>query len=717
MRFSPFLRILGVFAAVLLGTPALWAGQEQDVTPGPVIYSPDVKIVARTYTMNAIPGGSANKSHLDGQWQCSRVASDGKVYFAYSSHDWKTGGMFCQYDPTTQQVHVLCPDIDVVTGEANAVAAGTNRPHGKLHSDILELNGYLYSATYYGYTGGYYPGGHVWRYQLGSYEAGAPVLNDMGIPVGGGTIYSAFTVDPLNNKAYVISDGCVIKMDTNATGTNKVTLADVGNMWANCFYHFTDSQGNLWTTPQVVSLGALYKFTPAGAMTVYPNFLPQIRRPDNDALHGDQSGRFFSWGDKHGADKFVFQMRQDNSLYEFDASKAWDGDPNDALRKIARIGSGGLDMCLYGDTVYWMQAASPWSTSFNSDDKARDQHLKSVNVITGLIKDWVRIVDQDGRNIWRGEAMSSDGQRVYITGDWKLLRDANDAVIPSDVPYTTIRAHYTTAGAYYDYTNDRPWRGGFFAVINLSSNAAPVVNAGPNQTIMLPDAAALAGTLSDDGQPSPPGTCTAAWSKVSGPGAVTFTNASAPSTTASFSAAGTYVLRLTANDSALSMMDDVTITAEASNVAPTVIVSSLSSIIAPTKSVSLTGTISDDGRPAPPALTCAWTKNSGPGMVVFADPAVATTTATFRNAGTYVLRLTAGDGELSGYDEVTITLDGDLRADFDNDGRVDGMDFLAWQAGFLTTSGATKATGDANADGKVDGLDFLVWQSCFGIWQ
>jgi hypothetical protein len=47
---------------------------------------------------------------------------------------------------------------------------------------------------------------------------------------------------------------------------------------------------------------------------------------------------------------------------------------------------------------------------------------------------------------------------------------------------------------------------------------------------------------------------------VSGPGPVTFGNASAVDTTASFSAEGAYVLRLTANDSALSSSDDVTIT-------------------------------------------------------------------------------------------------------------------------------------------------------------
>ena len=178
------------------------------------------------------------------------------------------------------------------------------------------------------------------------------------------------------------------------------------------------------------------------------------------------------------------------------------------------------------------------------------------------------------------------------------------------------------------------------------------------------------------------------------------------------------MLRLTANDSALSATDDVTVTViQPENLAPTVNIFAAPLITAPTKTLSLAGSISDDGKPTPPALVCTWTRFSGPAAVIFADPAAASTIATFRNAGTYVLRLTASDGEKTGYADATVTVDGDLRADFNGDGRVDGMDFLTWQSGFPTSSGATKATGDANGDGRVDGLDFLVWQSCFGVWQ
>jgi hypothetical protein len=53
---------------------------------------------------------------------------------------------------------------------------------------------------------------------------------------------------------------------------------------------------------------------------------------------------------------------------------------------------------------------------------------------------------------------------------------------------------------------------------------------------------------------------TTTWSKVSGPGTVSFANASASSTTATFGQAGTYVLRLAASDGSLQATDDLTIT-------------------------------------------------------------------------------------------------------------------------------------------------------------
>ena len=42
-------------------------------------------------------------------------------------------------------------------------------------------------------------------------------------------------------------------------------------------------------------------------------------------------------------------------------------------------------------------------------------------------------------------------------------------------------------------------------------------------------------------------------------------------------------------------------------------------------------------------------------------------------------------------------------------------DFDAWQAGFGTTESASHGDGDADDDGDVDGNDFVTWQREYGV--
>src|SRR5439155_20671848 len=91
------------------------------------------------------------------------------------------------------------------------------------------------------------------------------------------------------------------------------------------------------------------------------------------------------------------------------------------------------------------------------------------------------------------------------------------------------------------------------------ANAPPTVDAGADQTITLPvNVVSLSGTATDDGVPGL--AVTTQWSKVSGPGSVTFANAAALATSATFSMQGTYVLQLAANDGLLTGTDTLTVT-------------------------------------------------------------------------------------------------------------------------------------------------------------
>ncbi|MEI6083828.1 MAG: PKD domain-containing protein [Verrucomicrobiota bacterium] len=85
--------------------------------------------------------------------------------------------------------------------------------------------------------------------------------------------------------------------------------------------------------------------------------------------------------------------------------------------------------------------------------------------------------------------------------------------------------------------------------------SVPKVNAGTNLTLILPAAAIL------DGAAISSNALVTTWSKISGPGIVVFGNPNSTNTTATFSMAGAYVLRLTASDGVLSASDETTVSA------------------------------------------------------------------------------------------------------------------------------------------------------------
>jgi hypothetical protein len=187
-----------------------------------------------------------------------------------------------------------------------------------------------------------------------------------------------------------------------------------------------------------------------------------------------------------------------------------------------------------------------------------------------------------------------------------------------------------------------------------ATNQSPAVDAGTDQTITLPETASLHATANDDGLPAG-GVLTLSWEKVSGPGNITFENAGATSTRASFDKPGTYVLSLRASDSLLSTSDELTVKVKAANLPPSVEAGAEQFLTLP-ETARLAGAVSDDGSPEGSVLTLVWSKVSGPGNVVFGNFRDAQTTAAFGEAGVYVLQLTASDGQLSAHDEVSVTV-------------------------------------------------------------
>ncbi len=267
--------------------------------------------------------------------------------------------------------------------------------------------------------------------------------------------------------------------------------------------------------------------------------------------------------------------------------------------------------------------------------------------------------------------------------------------------------------------------------VDANSDSAPTIDPGADRNIVLPiNSVALSASVSDDGLPTIPGYSTVNWNLVSGPpsGTVIFADGNSANTTATFSAPGSYVLKAVAFDGLLYSADNrntitITVAADANENLPPLITMPPDMVVTLPAAdyvpgVSLMASVSDEG---PNPVAVRWSGSGG----YFTRPDVANGFVCFSRVGTYVLQLDANDGVLHTARTMTVTVLEDNRSDFDNNGVVDGLDFLAWQRSYnhgTASSGApkldanfadanyAKANGDANGDGKVDGSDFLIWQ-------
>jgi hypothetical protein len=229
---------------------------------------------------------------------------------------------------------------------------------------------------------------------------------------------------------------------------------------------------------------------------------------------------------------------------------------------------------------------------------------------------------------------------------------------PAEEGTETVTASITPSP---DYTIGAP-AAATLNILDNDANTAPVITrvspASAGIGLVFGTGLILETTITDDGKPLTPGVVTATWTVQSGPGTATFGSPDQPNTTVRFSNSGTYVLRLTASDGALSSTLDVTVNVDAApsstNVGVAVDAGPDVNVVFG-EQVSLSGTAADDGKPQPPgAFTLAWSKVSGPGSVTFGNPTAAATTVTASELGSYVLRLTASDGDVKTFDDVSL---------------------------------------------------------------
>jgi len=265
-----------------------------------------------------------------------------------------------------------------------------------------------------------------------------------------------------------------------------------------------------------------------------------------------------------------------------------------------------------------------------------------------------------GETVLLNATVTDDGlpPGAGLTFGWSVV--GPDGALNIYAPTNTFTAvEFFETGTYVlRLTADDSMSSGFdeLTVTVLPVNRAPSVSVGPRRFVKLANSLDLTGVVTDDGLPED-SVVAVKWQKVSGPGEVYFSNAFAAVTRVGFTEPGEYVLRLSASDSLLTQFADlpVTVRTPSTNQAP-LVSAGLDRVVGLTDTVSLQGTVSDDGLPEGAPLSVEWTVLDGPGTVAFENADNVTAKATFSSRGSYVLQLAASDTSLIGRDQVVITV-------------------------------------------------------------
>ena len=380
-------------------------------------------LVVRSYPIGAF------NSALEGQWQGTTVGSNGRVYFGVSSHTFGQGAAFFSFDPATQELAQLVPDLSRLCGED----PHEHPPQGKIHSEIVEYRHHLWFGThlaiYDSNTRSNYTGGH-----LVSYDLDAGQFRDWGILRTNQSIYSGLALDAARGWLYVFTcpsignpffyadepalagEGChLFRVDLN--DGSRLDLGIVAPGGDACLYLLVDAAGDCW-------------FMPLGS--------GELKRVRHDAIEvervaptGTQS--LWSYVIPNPGSKTPLLARglrgQQRELLRFDPSR-----PFDTAFSSLGIISNFYVMAKAASRLYWTDSDTPGVSSERLLSLSVDAaNLESVEIHGALI-------DQDGRRPMRLGGVTSDGHgHVYLVGDWFKRADEPGSIRNGEERPTVMR--------------------------------------------------------------------------------------------------------------------------------------------------------------------------------------------------------------------------------------------------------------------------------------
>ena len=314
-------------------------------------------------------------------------------------------------------------------------------------------------------------------------------------------------------------------------------------------------------------------------------------------------------------------------------------------------------------TYSWTPVSGPGTISFGSANALNTTISASSD---GNYSVRLTVTDQLGQSsssvlnfLWDATLpivdAGSDQVSGVLFGQFGSASDANPITLawtkvsgPGAITFSSPTSATTSISADTDGTyilalsaTDSSGNTAFDTMTLLWDTSAPVVDAGTDKLVNAP--------VFQDATVTDAGVVTYQWTKVTGPGTITFGTPTAEDTMISADTDGNYILRLTATDDIGNISFDE-IAFRWDTTAPTV----NAGVDAYSKlAINQNATVSDVN-----SYTLAWSKVSGPGTVLFSSTTIEDPNISVSQEGTYVLRLTATDiAGNSAFDDMSYTLD------------------------------------------------------------
>jgi len=460
-----------------------------------------MKCLVQSFALNEI------MKYFDGQWQGMIAASDGACYFGSSTHSPLHGSSFFKFEPASKKLTVLAEDMTKICGEDLAKTP----PQGKIHSPIVEYDGWLYFTThlsnYWEPALSNYTGAHVLGYELSTGR-----FRDLGVVRKGYTIYSAINVDTINRKLYVfvvpmadadVKEGGSHLYQLDIETGEKLDLGLVGQKQRSAtYYFFIDADGNCWFTlwknhwPLAWDHGDLYQYdASARVIRCHKDVLPRGKLAPDGAPAAEklQTEKSWSWAEAlPGNRQCLFTTGWlgggDERLWIFDPKK--NIEKGDAFQPIGYIGPTFLSLAYdKKDRLYFIQyedlsdGRTHWTEAIRDYRREDihfkdDLHLRSIGLEPGAknqVVDHGKIVDRENRHVSMIETLAADAKgNVFMLGSWDALRaqeSSHQFFWPEAIQYYTELGFPAVAETYKnakDYEHVALGRGQFFSHVNVS---------------------------------------------------------------------------------------------------------------------------------------------------------------------------------------------------------------------------------------------------------